>query len=305
MLSADALSCLRRRGTRACYGSANMNEYGASDDHRPLTWWRGHPIYATHFVVIVFVASLLVTSILLTANQGGLLNWLVFDSSLVLRGQIWRVLTYGLVNGPSINFALDMLMIVWFGREVEKTFGLKSFLVLFGLIYFTSPVVLTLFGPILPSGLAGERGALALFVAFATLFPNVPVFFQLLAKWAALILVGIFVLIYLSSHDAPELISLLSTVGIAHVFARHQQGRFAFPRISLFQRKPKLRVLPDLPKPRKMNTTSPIADSSSMAEVDALLDKIAQSGISSLTPAERAKLDAARDDLKRRGPGRR
>ena len=38
-----------------------------------------------------------------------------------------------------------------------------------------------------------------------------------------------------------------------------------------------------------------------MAEVDALLDKIATSGISSLTAQERAKLDAARAELQKRG----
>jgi hypothetical protein len=37
-----------------------------------------------------------------------------------------------------------------------------------------------------------------------------------------------------------------------------------------------------------------------MAEVDALLDKIAQSGISSLTKDERERLDSARKRLARR-----
>jgi hypothetical protein len=41
-----------------------------------------------------------------------------------------------------------------------------------------------------------------------------------------------------------------------------------------------------------------------MAEVDALLDKIAQSGIGSLTAKERAKLDAARSEMKKRSQGR-
>jgi hypothetical protein len=38
--------------------------------------------------------------------------------------------------------------------------------------------------------------------------------------------------------------------------------------------------------------------------VDALLDKIATNGISSLTAKERAKLEAAREDLMKRGAGR-
>jgi hypothetical protein len=58
-----------------------------------------------------------------------------------------------------------------------------------------------------------------------------------------------------------------------------------------------LRVLPDLEERSGIKT----AKENSMAEVDALLDKIAQSGISSLTAKERAKLDRAREDLKNRG----
>jgi hypothetical protein len=42
-----------------------------------------------------------------------------------------------------------------------------------------------------------------------------------------------------------------------------------------------------------------------MAEVDALLDKIARSGIRSLTAEERARLEAARADLLKRDAGRR
>ena len=41
-----------------------------------------------------------------------------------------------------------------------------------------------------------------------------------------------------------------------------------------------------------------------MAEVDALLDKIATSGFSSLTAKERARLDSARDELSKRGTRR-
>jgi hypothetical protein len=37
-----------------------------------------------------------------------------------------------------------------------------------------------------------------------------------------------------------------------------------------------------------------------MVEIDALLDKIAQSGIGSLTPKERARLDTARETLRKR-----
>jgi hypothetical protein len=41
-----------------------------------------------------------------------------------------------------------------------------------------------------------------------------------------------------------------------------------------------------------------------MTEIDALLDKIAHSGLSSLTAKERARLEAARADLLKRESGR-
>ena len=102
----------------------------------------------------------------------------------------------------------------------------------------------------------------------------------------------------ISSRDLVGLITLWSTIGFAYGFVRFQQGHFRLPSFRFGRRTPKLRVLPDLDrKPDTVRDTS-------MAEVDALLDKIAKSGIGSLTAKERARLDAARNDLLKK-PGRR
>jgi membrane associated rhomboid family serine protease len=289
-----------------------MNGYDSSDDHQPVTWFRGHPVYAAHLIVVGFVASMLVTTIFAALGIGHLLNiWLGFTSALVLKGEIWRIFTYGLVNPPSLQFALDMAMIVWFGREVERFFGRRRFFVLYAVLYVLSPVLFTLIGvrwpipaPIQSGGITltipftGETGAFALFIAFATLYPNVPLLFNILAKWAALILVSLFSLMAIASRDRVGLISLWATVGFAHAFVRYEQGHFSLPRFSLFRAKPKLRVLPD-PEPKRSAAVAAEKENA-MAEVDALLDKIARSGISSLTAKERAKLDAAGAQLTKR-----
>jgi hypothetical protein len=274
-----------------------MNGYGESDDHRPVVWVRGHAIYAAHFVVIVFVLSMLVTTILMTANAPGLFAWLTFSSEAVFRGQIWRIFTYGLINPPSLWFVVDMAMTLWFGRELERFFGRNTFLLLYGCLYLLSPLLFTVIGVWRPMDLAGETGGFALFVAFATLYPNAVMLFNILAKWFALVLVGIYTLMALADRNLIQLITLWSTVGFAHVFVRFQQGRFTLPRFRWPRRQPRFRVLPGT-APKKAPAPNPPAGD--MAEVDALLDKIAQSGIGSLTPKERAKLDAARDDLRRR-----
>jgi hypothetical protein len=195
---------------------------------------------------------------------------------------------------------MDMVIIAWAGRELEKSFGRRVFLVLYGSIYFLSPVVLAGVGLWSPAQLVGVSGSLALFVAFATLYPNVALMFNILAKWAAVIFVGMSTLIALSTRK-EDLITLWLTCGYAFLFVRVQQGRLTLPRFRLRRREPRLRVLPDLEAPVK----SRLPQGDSMAEVDALLDKIARSGIGSLTAREKARLDAAREDLLRRDDGRR
>lgn len=283
------------------YGST----YSDSDEHTPVLWLRGYPIYAAHFIVLVYVVSMLVTTLLNLFGVGGVLQWLVFDSGRVLHGQVWRIFTYGLVNVPSLQFVFDMLFIGWFGREVERALGRRSFGWLYAGIYLVTPLLFTLLGAWLPYARAGEIGALALFIAFATFYPGTPMMFNVLAKWAALILVGIFSLMALNSRDVQGLMVLWATCGFAFAYVRHHQGHLALPKFDFLKPKPKLRVLPDLPA-KKAAPAAPAAPralpSDSMAEVDALLDKIAKSGFASLTPKERAKLDSARAEMLKKNP---
>jgi len=284
-----------------------MSEYETSDEHRPVMWLRGYPVYAAHFVVLTFVVSMLVTVLMNLFKFGELLSGLVFLSEQVLHGEVWRVVTYGLVNPMSTSdlawkFTLDMAMMVWFGREVERHYGRRKFLIFYGVVYLITPLLFTLIGVWHPLMLIGETGAMAIFIAFATLYPRTGVFFGLEARWVATILVAVYTLIALSNRDSASLLSLWATTGFAFAFVRYQQGSFSLPAVNVFHRGPKLRVLPDLDS---NESSSKNARASSMAEIDVLLDKIAQSGISSLTTKERAKLDAARAELLKRESGQR
>lgn len=288
-----------------------MSRYGSgtAEESQPLLWWRGHPVYATHALAAGLVATMLLTTVLLFLRATEVLGWFGFASAEVWQGQVWRVLTYGLVNAPSLGFALDLLMLVWFGREVERFLGRVPFLQLYAGIYLVKPLLFTALGPLLRTSFAGEVGAFAVFIAFATLFPNVPLLFNILAKWAALVLVGISALVALAARDGVGLIGLGATCGFAYGFVRLQQGelRFSLPRIRGRTSAPALRPVPDArPRgaPKVAAVEPPSAPPSAMAEVDALLDKIAQHGIHSLTAAERARLESARSNLLKRGGGR-
>jgi membrane associated rhomboid family serine protease len=281
----------------------NVNEYSYQDEQQqPVMWLREFPVYAAYLLVIVFVASMIATAVLLAANLEGVLAWLPFSSTQVLRGQAWRVATYGLLNPPSVGFAFNMAMIVWFGREVEKFLGRGKFLGLYACLYFLPALLLIPLGLVLPTQLSGESGAMAVFVAFATIYPDTAVFFGMLSKWVAAILVGIYSLMALAYHDWSMGISLWITTGFAFVFVRHHQGLLGLPRLRLFRPGPRPRE-PLAIEGGRARAANP-GKERPMAEVDALLDKIALSGMASLTPKERAKLDSARDYLARKASGR-
>jgi hypothetical protein len=278
-----------------------MNSYGSSEEHQPLTWIRGYPIYAAHALVGVYVLSMIATAIFMAVGATAVLNFLPFQSDRVLRGEVWRLFTYGFLNQPSIWFAIEMLMIVWFGRELEKFYGRRKFLTLYAGLYFIPPLVLTAFGLWQPNTLAGRSGSFGLFIGFATLYPNVAFFFNILAKWLAVILASLYTLMALSNRDTAGLIYLWTTIGFAHAFVRDQQGRFTLPSFRSSRGESK-RESSSRAREKVGNSETPAR--STMAEVDALLDKIAQSGIGSLTAKERAKLDAARSEMQKRSQGR-
>ncbi len=272
----------------------------SDDDHQPLTWVQGRPVYAAHFIVAVLVAAMLATTLLLALEARRPLALLAFDSAAVFSGQVWRVLTCGFVQPPGLGLVLDLVLLAWFGREVEKDLGRRSFLRLYLCLQLLPPLALLAVGFWIPQTFSGQTGALAVFVAFATLYPGAGMIFNLLAGWVAAILVGLYTLVALASRDWPGLVALWSTTGFAFAYVRHFQGRLSLPELRLPRRAssssargPEPRGHASRPAPR-----SPAADD--MAEIDALLDKINRSGLDSLTPGERERLAAAQARFARR-----
>jgi membrane associated rhomboid family serine protease len=267
-------------------------------------------VHAVHLLVAALVVSMLVTTALQFARADGVFALLSFSGDAVWRGELWRVLTYGLVNPPSLGLAIELLMLVWFGREVEGFLGRRDFLRLYVGLYLVRPLLFSALAPVLPANFAGGTGSFAVFIAFATLFPDAPLLFNLLARWVAWGLLALGALMALGARDGMRLLELAATSGFAFAFIRHHQGRWSFPRFPRFRlsrpapatatRAAPVPVAARAGTARSSGTTPPVA--APMAEVDALLDKIAQSGIHSLTAAERARLEAAREDLQRRRP---
>ncbi len=277
-----------------------MSSYESYEANQPVMWINGRAIYTAHFIMLVYVASMVITALFGNPMQSIWGRALVYHSDLVLQGEVWRVLSYAFVNPPSLWFVIDMFMLVFFGMELEKIYGRKKFLVLFGSLYLLTPLLFTLIGNWLPLFRMGQAGSFGLFIVFATLYPGVAFMFGILAKWLAYIFVSIYTLIHLADRNWAELISLWATVGFAYGFVRYEQGFISLPRLKLFQRKPKLRVI-EGGKGKVESAPVEVLDSTvPVSEMDALLDKIAHSGIGSLTAKERARLEQSRAELLKR-----
>jgi hypothetical protein len=136
---------------------------------------------------------------------------------------------------------------------------------------------------------------LAVFVAFATIYPRVEMLLRIQVKWIALAFGAIYTLQLFAANAWPELFALWLSLGAAFLFIRL---RGAGPELEWLtnlreklQPKPKFKVVPK-PSSRRVIEPENVHDS-----IDPLLEKISKHGINSLTPTERRALDRARAQL--------
>ncbi len=78
--------------------------------------------------VLVVVAVVSVLALLLPEQD--LLDWLAKDNDAIRDGQVWRLLTAGLVHGSFLHLAMNGMVLNDVGRLVESLFGGRRFLVL-------------------------------------------------------------------------------------------------------------------------------------------------------------------------------
>ena len=278
----------------------NMFGVTTSDDYRPVTWMGRYPVDVTTILVGVHVSCAILTAFLFAIGHAGVLNYAMFDSAQVLRGEIWRLVTYAFIHQPAgsalLWFAIEMYILFFFGREVERFIGRRAYILLYLLLLIVPALVLTIWGLKMRTALAGS-GALhfAVFAAFVTLYPNVQFFLRIAAKWVFVILAAIATLSALAAHDWQDLLALCASCALAFIFI---ELRGAGPELAWvgnlkarLQPKPKLYVVQKA-APRRVVEPDDIN-----ASIDPILDKISKSGMGSLSETERRILERERNRL--------
>ena len=272
-----------------------------SDDYRPVAWMGRYPVDVTTMLVGVHIVCAILTALVFAIGHSGMVNYLMFDSAEIWSGaQVWRLITYAFIHPPMgsalLWFAIEMYMLFVFGREVERFIGQRAYVALYLILLLLPAVVLTECRLWTRTAMA-TSGAIhfAIFVAFATIYPNVELFLRIMAKWAALILAAIGTLSAMAAHDWQTLVVLWTSVGAAFLFI---ELRGAGPELvwwsdlkARFGPKPKFHVVPKA-RPRRVAESDDV-----YASIDSILDKISKFGIGSLTASERRQLDRERERL--------
>ena len=269
-----------------------------SDDYRPVAWMGRYPLDITTLLVGLHVVCAILIALLAAAHTG-IANYLMFDSAAVWSGgQFWRLASYAFVHTPSnlLWFAIEMYILFFFGREVERFIGRRAYILLYALLLLMPALVLALWGLRVRIGLAGSAALhFGIFVAFVTIYPNVQFFLRLQAKWICIILAAIGTLSALAANDWQDLVVLWWCIALAFLFI---EWRGSGPELAWLNKlKFSVRPKPKLYVVQKSTERRTVEPEDVYASIDPILDKIAKSGIGSLTVSERRALDRARNRL--------
>jgi membrane associated rhomboid family serine protease len=219
--------------------------------------------------------------------------------------QPWTFVTYMFVHGGLLHLLANMLMLYVFGTAVESRMGSRHFLLYYLFCGVGAAVFSLLLAGFMPLGpFVGASGAiLGVAVAFAMFWPDAEliVFPIPVPIKARTLVIGLVALDVIGSRLWPgDGIAHIAHVGGAlfgYLFFRVQslsrrtpaQTARAVERVVMVQSgsaEPDRRTPVTPMRPRRSVDADPVA-----AEVDRVLDKISEKGISSLTPAERRFLD--------------
>jgi membrane associated rhomboid family serine protease len=272
------------------------------------------PFRVTPWVGRLIAANAVVLLLLMTVfTSPTLIDVLQFDPKDALT-RPWTFLTYMFVHGGLLHLFGNVLVLFVFGSAVESRMGSRNFILYYLYCGIGAAIfALGLSGIMGVSPFIGASGAaLGVALAFAMYWPDAevvvfPIPLPITARTLVAILVGIDVLMALvSANDGVAHLAHVGGVlfGLVYFRLRALSRRRPMPPPRAVERVVMVQSgssepdrhstpLPPTRSPRRIDT-DPVA-----AEVDRVLDKISQQGISSLTPAERRFLDEVSKQKKR------
>lgn len=216
--------------------------------------------------------------------------WGQLKPSLVLSGQVWRLISYGFLHGGVWHILWNMLALWMFGGEIEERWGEKRFL----LFYFISVLGSGLFSlPMLfmgDPGIIGASGAvLALLTVYAWYYPDrqILIFFVFpVPVRIAVILFGAVSVFGMSNSGSPiSHITHLGGIVVAIIYLKlYNRVEAEITHYRAVSAEKKMRENAERIFAEKKQYEN---------EIDPILKKISEEGMDSLSKNEKEILDKA------------
>lgn len=263
----------------------------------PITWVGQLPVYLSTVLAAAQGMAMVLTALASAISAGWYDTLFAFTPFYAIREfHLWQFVTYTAVVEPRIWNAVSIVMLAIFGRDVEKFLGRRSFAWLYTFLLLAAPVILSgvaLLG--VPVGPMAGTNLLnfAIFIAFVLIYPGAEIFFSIQAKWIGIAALGVYTLQMMADQSWVSLAVLWGSCFVGALWlAREGVSTVSFLAIpslgQLIRERRSRRSLRVVPR------EEPRED---IESIDPILEKIARQGISSLTKAEREKLERARAAL--------
>lgn len=288
-----------------------MPPFNVSRDHSGDAWFRLGKLDVTSTVLVVLIGAV---GVVASAFAPVLYQVGRFVPAEVLQGQVWRAVTWPFVDGISLWSILTLVLLWYFGRDLENQVGRRPMMSLYVALWAILTVVAFVVGLAMGGGAMAGLDSIQFIVLLLWIAenPRRPFFFGIPAWVVGAVLVALQVLSYIAIRDLAGLASLVVTFFVAAVVARRfgllsdlswlPGRRGSAPRIRQGGgvRAPQA-AAPRTPRAARAEQKAAARQASDHERMDALLEKISEQGIHSLTPAERKELEALRE---RRRKGR-
>jgi len=277
-----------------------------SEDYRPLFWVNGHPIYANTFLVIAHVTSFVISALCISYfGLETVMDALSLNPPQIWHeGQVWRLFSYiafdpWFFTQRSLWFLWSMLLLYFFGREVEQFAGRKTYLKLYAALVLIPALLLCLLGLFIAPQphLNCFEAIFGMFIAFVTLYPgSMPTFFWIpfRASVLAWVLLAIFSLIDLATHSFTALFMLWTSAAVGYLGMRLIGAGHGLTWLTEWIENRQAARL------ARQRTIKVLKDAKATESIDEILEKISKHGVGSLDARERAALERARTNLLKR-----
>ena len=287
-----------------------FRNFGESDD----PWFRVGQVAATTTVI---VSAMSVAYMFVWAFEGldhPITTKLHLNSEpwhgSVGQGEIWRLVTWPLPMAPSL-WSLLLVAVFWMlGSQLEALMGRRRFTFFLLVLTVVPALVMTALEFADISGFAhGLRYVeLGILVAFATQYSSIRFWPGIPAWGLAGIIVGMAMLQAISNRTPYEFVLTVTMTLLAPLMLRalgHAEQHEWIPKFPLpaklgsgqYHRPPTRQRKRPQPRQRSTHLSSvpppppPPGDVAAQAKIDALLDKMGEHGLESLTEAERRTLE--------------